>query len=651
MKKLTHSIPAKVIAIILFLLFTVGAITSLFTCFFIAGEGYFTGNITDMYKTERCKNLTAGYAEQVYNYYCMLRDFREEHPDLPTPAAGEYDNIGKYQNSTLALLSREFSDSNFRFSVYTESGEELFGTYAKQPYGYRASYDYVYTYSANERLSVDEYGDEYYDYDTYSETVIIQCYVLDPLIYDDAYSDYREQFELLYKNRFNILALTGVCMLCSIACFVFLMCAAGKRKNTQGIVLNLQDKLPLDLYLAIAALICLPFFKELLYVSFSRLSDIVYTLVLIAPILIVFLLLTMTLATRLKSGAFWKNTLLYRIGRGCASLLRTVPFIWKGAVALLLFFIVEVIFYLCALWYVKIAAPLCIGFHIGIFVLAIVILTNLSRLKTGGERLAQGDLSYTMDKQGLFGPFKEHAENLNSISDGMTKAIELRMQSERMKTELITNVSHDIKTPLTSIINYVDLLKKEQLDGKKANEYLDVLDRQSARLKKLIVDLVEASKASTGSITAEPVPTDVGEMLSQAVAEYQARFQQAGLEVIMNCDEKLRILADGRLLWRVLDNLLGNVCKYSKSGTRVYIDALPHETHCSITVKNISGSALNIDPEELMERFVRGDTARTTEGSGLGLSIARSLTELQNGTLNLFIDGDLFKVELKLPLI
>ena len=223
------------------------------------------------------------------------------------------------------------------------------------------------------------------------------------------------------------------------------------------------------------------------------------------------------------------------------------------------------------------------------------------------------------------------------------------MKSERMKTDLITNVSHDIKTPLTSIINYVDLLKKEQLDGQAA-EYVAVLERQSARLKKLTEDLVEASKASAGSLNVSLKAADVGELVSQAVAEYTEKLSAAKLDLIISGDEEpVYAEMDGSLTWRILSNLLSNVCKYSQAGTRVYLDIERAAGTVQLSIKNISKEPLNIPADELMERFVRGDSSRHTEGSGLGLNIAQSLAALQKGSLQTEIDGDLFKVTLSLP--
>ena len=247
----------------------------------------------------------------------------------------------------------------------------------------------------------------------------------------------------------------------------------------------------------------------------------------------------------------------------------------------------------------------------------------------------------------MFGDFKSFAESLNNINKGLATAVNEKMKSERFKTELITNVSHDIKTPLTSIINYVDLIKKESIENENVKEYIGVLDRQSTRLKKLVEDLVEASKASSGSLAVNLLPCDIKVLLSQTLGEFEDRLSSKNLSAVINSPKNnVIIMADGRHLWRIFDNLMGNICKYALENTRVYIDIENSAEQAKIVFRNISKNQLNISAEELMERFVRGDSSRNTEGSGLGLSIAKSLAELQKGTLDVSVDGDLFKVTL-----
>ena len=274
------------------------------------------------------------------------------------------------------------------------------------------------------------------------------------------------------------------------------------------------------------------------------------------------------------------------------------------------------------------------------------------RVKQGGEKIVSGDLENKIDTTYMFGDIKDFADSLNNINLGLQSAIDDKMKSERFKTELITNVSHDIKTPLTSIVNYVDLIKKEECGNEKIKEYIDVLDRQSIRLKKLIEDLVEASKASTGNLSVELEKCNLSLLMNQAIGEFYEKLELNNLQVIQSQENQdIYIMADGRRLWRVIDNLLNNICKYAMSGTRVYIDLKRKNDKAIVTFRNISNTPISLSSEELTERFVRGDRSRNTEGSGLGLSIAKSLTELQGGSFAVSADGDLFKVVLSFGII
>ena len=261
------------------------------------------------------------------------------------------------------------------------------------------------------------------------------------------------------------------------------------------------------------------------------------------------------------------------------------------------------------------------------------------------EKIAGGDTSYQMNLAGLEGKELKVGNMINSIGTGLERALQEQVKSERLKADLITNVSHDIKTPLTSIINYVDLLKREQIPGERAQEYLKVLDQKSQRLKNLTEDLVEASKASSGNVKLEMTTLDIVEMIWQTNGEFEEKFATRSLELVSTLPESsILIEADGRHLWRVLENVYNNAFKYAMEHTRVYTDLELKDDKVYFTIKNISANPLNVQGEELTERFVRGDVSRTTEGSGLGLSIAQSLTKLQGGTFEILIDGDLFKV-------
>ena len=338
--------------------------------------------------------------------------------------------------------------------------------------------------------------------------------------------------------------------------------------------------------------------------------------------------------------------------QGFAAVLRHLPVMWRVLLALGGLSLFEYILLwinkheadnLLILWFVE----KCL-----LIPLVLLIVLGLLRLRRGIRAIADGQVDHQVATDRLYGELRATAADINRISGGLQSAVEQRMRSERFKTELITNVSHDIKTPLTSIINYVDLMEKQDITDPTLREYLAVVSRQSARLKKLTEDLLEASKASTGNLTVERAPCNLGILLEQAVGEYSEKAAAAGLTVLLQQPEgAVTVLADGRHLWRVFDNLLNNACKYGMRGTRVYVDLSVQADGVHIVFRNISGTPLHVSAEELMERFVRGDGARHTEGSGLGLSIARSLTELQGGTFALTVDGDLFKAEILLPTI
>ena len=273
---------------------------------------------------------------------------------------------------------------------------------------------------------------------------------------------------------------------------------------------------------------------------------------------------------------------------------------------------------------------------------------SYNKIKLAINDLYSGKTDIQLNENDYSKEDKTTSKEINDIAGGLSNAINERLKSERLKTELITNVSHDIKTPLTSIINYVDLLKKENIEGEKANEYLVILDNKSQRLKKLTEDLVEASKASSGAIKLNMEKLNVNELIKQISGEFQDKLEAHKLEEIISFPEKeAYIEADSRYLYRVLENMYSNIAKYALEGTRVYIDIIDEDNKIYIKLKNVSKQKLNISADELMQRFVRGEASRNTEGSGLGLSIARSLTELQNGKFNIYLDGDLFKVTIE----
>ena len=268
----------------------------------------------------------------------------------------------------------------------------------------------------------------------------------------------------------------------------------------------------------------------------------------------------------------------------------------------------------------------------------------------GINRIRDGEVDFKLDAESLHGANRELADAVNNIGEGIGKAVKTSMKDEQMKTDLITNVSHDIKTPLTSIINYVDLLKRLKITEEPAKGYIDILDNKAQRLKQLTDDLVEASKISSGNIELNREKLNLTELINQGIGEFSEKLEERGLQVVFEKnDMPAYIYADSRRMWRVVENLLNNICKYAMESTRVYIDMEVEDARVRASIKNISKQQMNIKPEELTERFIRGDSARSTEGSGLGLSIAQSLTRVQGGEFRIYLDGDLFKVTLDFP--
>ncbi|WP_458407019.1 sensor histidine kinase [Anaerotignum sp.] len=621
MTKLTHNLGAKIIACFLVIIAGFAAVGSGAGVYYAYLNGFYGNNATPYHETSSCQHIT-------YQYSCGLIDH------LNTNAWSYHDQEAFAPENT-----------NYRYRITTENGdilmENLDGT------------DTAVLVSVNPFTLYSGYVEENHEVvleavnDAGTADVLVEGYIVEPPTVSDDYWNSFWFHQDLYDTYSILLPIFGISLLVFALCFVFLLCAAGHQAGKEEITLNLQDKIPLDLYLVLSCSICSGIGIMVLDGNpFSYMEAIFVGVIGLLIIAILALATILTCATRIKLGIyFYQNTICYKVLRLCGKIfawfwdaLKSIPAMWKVAVA----------------WLIISCVYIGGGFGAILLNLALTfvfctIAAQLQKLAEGGEELAKGNLTNKIDTQRMFPPFRKHGEHLNSVSKGFSIALNQKMKSERLKTELITNVSHDIKTPLTSIINYVDLLKKEDLTGQAA-DYVEVLDRQSRRLKKLTEDLVEASKASTGNIKATLLPTDMGELVAQAIAEYEEKLKLAELEVVVNETETpLYAMVDGNLTWRVLSNLLSNACKYSQTGTRVYIDLKKEADYVTVSMKNTSKDALNIPVEELMERFVRGDSSRHTEGSGLGLNIAQSLVNLQKGKFTLDIEGDLFKAYIRFP--
>lgn len=665
MKKWNLTLAARIVAGVLFMIFAMGTLLGVGACVALFQYNAFNDDGAELF------NEAADY----------LMDFGDVS-ELQHLFESNWSYWGDSQVKDKYLTSNLMANhTNFRFRVCNEAGEELISNYSNQhlvavrdmDWALNCAIDgeqqviherYASLEEANqaardhyEQLKANDY---WYTVDREDEGPWLLTVRYTPREYHTVYAVYGIDAALPVLDRYSVgltlvntliacrnwaIPLTALCLVLAVVAFIFLLVSAGHRTGTAEVSRNWFDRIPLELVLLGMALL----------VGFGgrALTDRTLTVLgLFLPMLLALgLLFCMTFAVRCKTKTLAKGTLLYWVCRGAWAgakglwyMVKNLPLVWKTALVWGGISFVELVACLSeraeaslVVWFIEklVLTPVILMFAIG-----------LKKLQDGARRMAAGDMAPVPEKF-LFPDERKHAQSLNSIGQGARLAVEKQLKSERLKTELITNVSHDLKTPLTSIISYVDLLKKEGLASEHAPEYVDVLDRQSQRLKKLTEDLVEASKASTGNIQTHPEDVDVNLLLSQAAGEYAERLAVAGLTTVTTLDTgEPHIRADGRLLWRVFDNLLSNACKYAMPGTRVYLTTEAKDEEVRIAFRNVSREPLNISAEELMERFVRGDASRNSEGSGLGLSIAKSLTELNHGTLELTVDGDLFKATL-----
>ncbi len=578
-----------------------------------------------------------------------------------------WDHLYKNKEITEAM-HYDSSRSNLIFRI-SENGREII---VSDEYAKNASKQHVY------HLDLSAFEDQYgnladWTYGTVSDEYFKRNFSADyiikePLVHLDYVAVTVTAFQLIYALRFAIYPIGILSALILLVSYVALWRVAGRRPQDEELHPGMFHMIPFDILLAgflfVTAL-------WVMIVSSTSFLPAVILLVAGGGILYeVFLGLSMSLSVRLQNHSLFQNSLIMHCFRWAWNIVKwfgrklrkvwemirytagNLPLITKTVIAVGVLSFAE--FLVLGNYHNERAELLTVWFLEKLVLIPLILLlaVNLRKLQQSGQALASGNLNYKTDTSKLLWDFKKHGENLNSIATGMNLAVAKQTKSERMKTELITNVSHDIKTPLTSIINYADLIGKEECENEKIKEYSEVLLRQGNRLKRLIEDLVEASKASTGNLDVVMENCDASVFVSQASGEYEDKLKNAGLTLVTKMpEETLTIKADGRRMWRVFDNLMNNICKYAQENTRVYLTLERQDKYAVFTFKNTSRDSLDISPDELMERFVRGDESRNTDGNGLGLSIARSLAELQKGKLDLAIDGDLFKAILRFPLV
>ena len=605
MKRLLDRTGLKVVAYLLFFVFAVLTVA---------------GSAGIVYLAEQDVYLTGGAANRENLYRSQAVDIGNEvYMGYDAFLQGDIEDFGAWLNETMP------PENGYGITVSDRSGGEVLGKTALP-----TDAQLVYTDSENMRVG----GQDITVMVSLQEGFLPRTY------------EYRLGLWLLDMQD-SIIVLTALFAALTLLCLFWLMAAAGHWPGYGEIHLTWLDRIPLDVFALIV--IC----SGGLCIGTGYVVEIFFG-VLTLNLALLFLI---SFAARCKAGTLLKNNVIsyvirwiWRAVKGTVRwalhIIRGIPLVWKTALVLAGIFLLDL---LIGHPYGMTLGAALFYLLVGVAVLGIAL--NLRTLQKGAEALAQGNYSQPVCTKWMWGDLRRHGENLNAIQQGVQKAVDERLRSERMKTELITNVSHDIKTPLTSIVNYVDLLKKEEIHNPKAQEYLEVLDRQSKRLKKLTEDLVEASKASSGVMPVNLQRTDINVLLSQLEGEYGERLEKSELSLIIHpAAGEPAVMADGKLLSRVMDNLMNNICKYAMPGTRVYAAAAADEQEATVSIKNVSRNELNISAEDLMERFVRGDSSRHTEGSGLGLSIAKSLVELQGGRFELSIDGDLFRADISLPL-
>ena len=463
---------------------------------------------------------------------------------------------------------------------------------------------------------------------------------------EKAISSMLEKVPLVNKGCYILIPVGSILAMLMI---IFLIISIGEDRK-----LNYFDKIPLEI--VIIAFICIGtipfiFLSNYFYVTDNDYTGGISIIITIALFIYIIACIFMTtLIKRLKSKQFWRTTIVGKIFywfkdvflKNLSYSVNTTPKVILVSIG------VVILSYLISILFSGLARIILLIILYGKVIHEIIKFTrDCSKIEKKLEEMKNGNNSVPLNIDDFTLKFKDTAQNINNISEGIEIAVQERMKSERLKAELITNVSHDIKTPLTSIINYVDLLKKEKIENEKAKEYIVILENKSQRLKKLTEDLVEASKIQTGNVSLKKEKINVELLIKQAAGEFEDKFSKKELDTIIESDRnEVFILADNRYMYRIIENLFSNISKYAMENSRVYIDIKTKKDKVNICIKNISKEKLNISSDELMQRFVRGDSSRTTEGSGLGLSIAQNLTTIQGGTFNLVLDGDLFKVEI-----
>lgn len=592
------------------------------------------------------------------NRYGIYDDYQENVQIGSKKGRVNYLTTYEYKNFKYLIIDNKNSVAytNVEHTMFTDSIEEIKERLAKNSIYW--NYENGNVNTSIEKLKLEEirYKSIYKSIDD-AKNFSVYTSLENELTYYDQYRTNKTVFDMaqiLYKPALYLLPLSIIAVLVLLIMNCFLI---GLRNEKGEVILNAFDKTPLLVALIVLFILSMIGCGFLIALTSENLTLILSGTAIGAVIVYIsFVFFLETIIKRIKSKTLFRNTITYRILRWIKSLITSMTRNANMTVKLILIFIAFGILNIIGFGSSINNEPIGFFILIAIWVYAFAKmhqwLVRYIEIKNAINEIYIGNTEVHLDEKRYKGSLNSMAIQVNDIAGGLSNAIQEKLKSERLKTELITNVSHDIKTPLTSIINYVDLLKKEKMPNEQAEEYLNILDNKSQRLKRLTEDLVEASKASSGNIKLNIEKLNVNELLKQVSGEFEDKFKSRNLEEVMSLPEKnVYINADSRYMYRILENMYSNISKYAMDNTRVYIDVIPNNNRITIQMKNISKEKLNISTEELMQRFVRGDSARNTEGSGLGLSIATSLTTLQGGTFNIYLDGDLYKVIIEFDMI
>lgn len=516
-------------------------------------------------------------------------------------------------------------------------------------------------YETNMKLGYRELHDNFYEYNNLFEGDYFVATAVDtefPVA--DSFTKQDMPYDELLPWLRLVFCMIGLGILAVLAALIALTASAGVTADTDEIKLCWFDRIKTEIaavlmlflgFISISVIVAFGFYD---YTEAVFIEAIIYMSVFASIFVCIehtwFLIGYTSLVRRIKAHTMWSNSLCCWVMNGISSVMTNM----KVTGRMMLYYTGFVLFNIFLLRVGRGAFTLLLLFAIDVLI-GIKILEEAvcrQKVKEGIHKISEGNLEYKIPLEQLNSDNRDMAEAVNHIGEGLYNAVEESLKNERLKTDLITNVSHDIKTPLTSIINYVDLLKRENIENEKVQGYIEILENKAQRLKHLTEDLVEVSKVSSGNISLSMEKLNFVELIHQTIGEFNEKFQAKNLELITNLPkEPVIILADGRRLWRVIENLYNNIAKYAMENTRVYADLSIEEEKAQFSLKNISAQALNFSGDELTERFIRGDVSRSTEGSGLGLSIAKSLTESQNGDFKIYLDGDLFKVTIRFDII